>query len=87
MDGKKIVKVLVDHSDPASVDDEKITLNWTDTTVEFIIEDDDFDHYLHLGPLNESISSVVHKRKDDCFVLVLSKSVEASWHQLKKTSS
>lgn len=84
MDGKKFVKLFVDHSDPSSVNDEQITINWTDNSVEFIIADGDVDHYFHAAPLSEAISNVTHKRKSDAFVLILTKAVESSWYQLKK---
>lgn len=84
MDGKKMVKIFVDHADPESVSDECITVNWTDNSVEFIIADGEVDHYFSAGPLSEAISSVTHKRKSDSFVLVLQKAVESSWYQLKK---
>lgn len=84
LDGKKSVKVYVDHANPSDVDEDAISINWTANSVEFIIRDGDLDHYLHIGPLNEDISGVTHKKKDDSFVLILSKSVESSWYQLKK---
>jgi hypothetical protein len=85
LDGKKTVKIYVEHSNPASVDDDQISINWTESSLEFSIRDGDLDHYLHIGPLQESISSVTHKRKDDSFVLILNKVSESSWYQLKKT--
>ena len=85
MDGKKTVKIFVDHSDPESVSDEHITVNWTDNSVEFIVADGEVDHYFSARPLSEAICSVTHKRKGDSFVLVLNKAVESSWYQLKKS--
>lgn len=87
MDGKKAVKIFVDHPDPSSVDDDRIAIHWTTNSIEFVIREGDVDRCLAVGALHDNITGASHKRKSDAFVISLNKAVEASWYQLKKTSS
>ena len=85
MDGKKIVKLFVDFPNAETVEEDRIQLNWTETTVEFLVKNGDIDMCLAVNPLSQGISGAELKKKADQFVVVLSKAVAASWHQLKKS--
>ena len=86
LDGKKSVKVYVDYVDASAVADHRTQLNWTDSTVEFIVNNEDVDLCLTIPALSQKISACSLQKKSDKFVLVLTKELESSWYALKKTA-
>lgn len=83
------MKLIVDFSGAHTVEAERIVVNWTETSVEFLVRSEagDMDYCLLVQPLNQAITGATHKAKENEFVITLSKAVQASWYQLKKTSS
>lgn len=88
-DGKKTVKLIVDFAGAHAVEADRIAVNWTETSVEFLVRSEagDVDYCLIVQPLNQAISGATHRAKENEFVITVSKAVEASWYQLKKASS
>lgn len=80
---------MVEFNGAQTVEPERIVVNWTETSVEFLVRSEagDVDYCLLVQPLNQAISGATHKAKENEFVLTLTKAVQASWYQLKKTSS
>mmetsp|Transcript_11604 Transcript_11604/g.11987 ORF Transcript_11604/g.11987 Transcript_11604/m.11987 type:complete len:159 (+) Transcript_11604:54-530(+) len=84
MDGKKLVKILIDFENASTIEDEKIHLEWTESSVNFRIHHSGEYHALTLSPFSATIESASIKKKDDQIVIQLKKEVESPWYDLLK---
>jgi hypothetical protein len=85
LDEKKHVKIYVDFNNAFEVDDACVSLVSTPNSIEFRVLFDGKEKALIVNPLNAEVESVSFRKKTDKFILVVKKTVEASWYQLKKT--
>ena len=86
LDGNKYMKIFVDFENADQIDDSSITLNTTEKAIEFKVVNNNKQYALVVDPLYDFIENAVYQKKPDKFTIVMKKKIEASWHQLRKTS-
>lgn len=84
-DGKKKVSIYIDFDNADQIDDEKIQLESTDSSLHFkVLADKHFA--LQINPTHREFTSVTYKKKTDKFVLSIVKTEEdSSWTQLMRS--
>lgn len=86
-DGRK-VKLYVDFEAANEVDDNRITLDHTSTSLTFVIRNcgstGTIDRLLSIPELSDEIDSASFSKKATKFIVTMVKSKDFKWYQLKK---